>query len=92
MHLYIVVPCKTPKCGVGHILLYIGEKGKCLEGFEYLTPHPLMIECPTCHHTYDYARSKEEYFLQELPYPPPKGYSNKLSLSEILPELPLNRN
>jgi hypothetical protein len=34
MHLLIAVPCKGPNCGVAHMLMYLGEKGKVPEQTE----------------------------------------------------------
>jgi hypothetical protein len=79
MHVYIAVGCQTKGCGVAHILKYLGEKGKAqTSNVEIWVPCPLMLECPNCHKTYDYHPLQEKYFQQELPYPPPADYSNKL--------------
>ena len=41
--------------------------------------YPLMIECPICGNTYDYADSEERFRQEELPLPPSFDYLNRLA-------------
>jgi hypothetical protein len=92
MHLYIVVPCRTPKCNTAHVLMYLGEKGSAIGPIEYGVPHPLRIECPKCGKSYDYARAEEDFREVEFPQPPPAGFSNQLERYDGLKEPPLREN
>ena|SRR5215469_13741683 len=79
VHLYIVVDCKSQNCTAAHVLTYLGEKGKTPASVEYWMPYPLLIECPICGTTYDYADSEERFRQKELPLAPPSKYFNRLA-------------
>jgi hypothetical protein len=40
--------------------------------------YPLMIGCPACGKTYDYADSEDTFQQKELPLDPPIGYADRL--------------
>ena len=82
MHLYIVVDCKTQDCRTVHVLMHLGEKGKTPEKVVYWMSYPLMVDCPSCGETYDYADGEERFWQKELP-PPPPGYSDRLAPSRF---------
>jgi len=41
--------------------------------------YPLMIGCPACGKTYDYADSEDTFQQKELPLDPPIGYADCLA-------------
>ena len=82
VHLYIVVDCKSKNCTAAHVLTYLGEKGKTPAHVEYWMPYPLLIECPICGNTYDYADSEERFKQKELSQAPPPKYFNRLAAPE----------
>ena len=69
-------------CNTAHVLMHLGEKGKAPAKVEYWMSYPLMLDCPTCGKTYDYADSEDKFFQKELPAPPP-GYLYRLAESPI---------
>jgi hypothetical protein len=76
MHLYIVVDCRTPGCGMMHALKYVGEKGKTAEQVPVTLPSPLWIHCPKCDLNHDF--SSADLRLIEREEPPPSDFEDKI--------------
>jgi len=72
-YIYVVVTCKTPRCGNVCALKYLGVHEGQLEIGE-MVPTAFVYECGVCHrhHRYELSETRTEL----LDSPPPAGWKN----------------
>jgi hypothetical protein len=72
-HLWLVVTCKTPKCGNLCAIKYHGTDIGAIEIAE-MVPTGFSYQCGLCHRTHRYEI--EETRIEHLDVAPPPGWTN----------------